>query len=843
MHYDVLESQGVVGKVLEILEWVKGKLYYMFYDISYVGDIIDKTPAWVFGVVIVVVTGAALFIGYHTIVTIKRFLHAQVAGSKLGEMMERKKTTDYADRLTKEGDYIQASDIYFSVGEKEKAAKLLEKGNYLDKAGKMYEKMGNLDKAIELYEKAGENAWLAEALRKKGEFAKAGDLMMRLGKKLMAAECFMKAEQFKKAAELFASSGNLPSAADAYEKAGDLAMAAKMYEQGYIEGTSGMEMPPPEVKEKLDNMIMKAADYYGKTGDHIKAAGTYMRLKQYMKAGEAALRAGDKKRAAEYFKEGKEYDKAAEIFRQAGDKHAAADILAQKFIDAHDYAKAGRMFLEAGSYLKAADFFTQGGELAMAAECFMKGGEYLSAAELFEETGDKLNAAQSYEKADRPQKAAELYAAAGEIQRAATLSESSGEFIAAAEYYAKLGQTDRELSALQKVPSDNMHYNDAVARLADIFKEKGNLKLAFEKYNQALGGAEPNQYNLPLCYGLAGVYETEGDYGKALEIYQKMQLVDYGFRDVAERIKECEKLAAESPRPKAAASQPAADQPTQAAGGGETAAGQAAQTDAAKRYVIVKEIGRGGMGVVYQGKDKHLNRVIAIKVLPKHISDNPKMIKRFAAEARSAAQLTHSNIVTLYDFQQAGGRSFITMEYVDGITLKKLMGMVDKLPIVKALKIIYQCCQGLDYAHKKGIIHRDIKPSNIMINKQNIVKVMDFGLAKVSGEETLTDAGSLSGTVMYMSPEQLLGENLDRTTDIYALGLVFYELVTGKHPFGEGDAAYHHVHTTPVPPSQLRPDIPENLNDIILKCIEKDRSKRFQSAAQLALALREVPLK
>jgi eukaryotic-like serine/threonine-protein kinase len=843
MYYKVLDTQGVLDKVLEILEWVKGKLYYMFYNVSYVGDIIDKTPAWVFGIVIIVVTGATIFIAYHTIVSIKRYLHAQVAGSKLGELMEKKRTTDYADRLIKEGDYIQASDIYFSVGEKEKAAKLLEKGNYLDKAGKMYEKMGNLDKAIELYEKAGENAWLAEALRKKGEFSKAGDLMMRLGKKLMAAECFMKAEKFKLAAELFASSGNLTSAADAYEKAGDLAMAAKMYERCYIEGTSGMEMPPPDVKEKLDNMIMKAADYYSKTGDHLKAAGTYMRLKQYLKAGEAALRAGDKKRAAEYFKEGKEFDKAADIFRQAGEKNAAADILAQKFIEAHEYSKAGKMFLEAGSFLKAADFLTQGGELAMAADAFMKGGEYLSAAELYEESGDPLNAAQAYEKADRLQKAAELYAAAGELQRAATLSESAGEFTAAAEYYSKLGQTDRELSALQKVQSDDMHYNDAVARLAEIFKEKGNLKLAFEKYNQALGGAEPNQYNLTLCYGLAGAHETNGDYGKALELYQKIQLVDFGFRDVADRIKECETLAAEAPKPKAAPapSAPASDQqPTQAATGKE--AGQAA-SDTAKRYVIVKEIGRGGMGVVYQGKDKHLNRVIAIKVLPKHISDNPKMIKRFAAEARSAAQLTHSNIVTLYDFQQAGGRSFITMEYVDGITLKKLMGMVDVLPIVKSLKIIYQCCQGLDYAHKKGIIHRDIKPSNIMINKQNIVKVMDFGLAKVSGEETLTDAGSLSGTVMYMSPEQLLGEKLDRTTDIYALGLVFYELVTGKHPFAEGDAAYNHIHTQPVPPKELRPDIPDNLNDIILKCIEKDRAKRFQSAAQLALALREVPLK
>lgn len=840
--YELLaKDEGVVEYVMRVLEWVKGKVYHTFYEVPYVGDILDKIPVWAYGVIIVVLFAVTAFITYHTIVSIKVFMHRQIANSVVGDAMEKRRTLVYADRLAKEGDYIQASDIYFSVGEKARAAKLLEKGNYLDKAGKMYEKMGDLDRAIELYEKAGENAWLADALRQKGEFAKAGELMMRLGKKLMAAECFVKANQHKKAAELFASSGNLSSAAECYEKAGELQMAAKMYEQSFIEGTSGQEMPPPDVKAKLDNMITKAAEYYGKTGDHLKAAGTYARVKQFMKAGEAALRGGDSKRAAEYFKEGKEYEKAAEIFRRSGDKAGAADILAQKFIESHDYAQAGRLFLEAGSFLKAADFLTQGGELLLAADAFMQGGEYVSAGELYEESGEKQKAAEAYEKADNLHRAAQLYADAGELPRASTLYEQAGEYMKAAGLFGQMGQKDRELSALQKVQPQDPDYNEAVAMLAEIFKEKGNLKLAMEKYMQALGGAEPNQFNLGLCYGLAGVYEAEGSYGKALEIYQKIQLVDFGFREVGLRIKECEGLLANAPgtteptRPDAAAR--AAQEPQPQSGDTQT------QQDAAKRYAIVKEIGRGGMGVVYQGKDKHLNRIIAIKVLPRHISENPKMVKRFAAEARSAAQLTHSNIVTLYDFQQAGGRSFITMEYVDGITLKKLMGMVDKLPIVKALKIIYQCCQGLDYAHKKGIIHRDIKPSNIMINKQNVVKIMDFGLAKVAGEETLTDAGSLSGTVMYMSPEQLLGEKLDKTTDIYALGLVFYELVTGAHPFPGGDVAYHHIHTKPKPPQELRPEIPGNLNDIILKCIEKDRAGRFQSSAQLALSLREVPLK
>jgi serine/threonine-protein kinase len=273
------------------------------------------------------------------------------------------------------------------------------------------------------------------------------------------------------------------------------------------------------------------------------------------------------------------------------------------------------------------------------------------------------------------------------------------------------------------------------------------------------------------------------------------------------------------------------------------AAQQPQGEDPAKRYKVMAEVGRGGMGVVYKAMDQNLDRIIAIKVLPKSISENPKMVKRFAIEARSAAALNHPNIVTLYDFQQAGGRDFISMEYVEGITLKKYMNMTKQIPLMNALKIIYQCCQGLDYAHQKGIVHRDIKPSNIMINKQNVIKIMDFGLAKVAGEETITEAGSLSGTVMYMSPEQLIGEKLNAATDIYSLGLVFYELVAGRHPFPDGDVAYHHVHTQPKPPKEFRPDIPDVLNDIVLRSINKDRAQRFTSAMEMAQSLRQVPLK
>lgn len=855
MHDNPIMARDIAEFAKGLLEYLQGLLIHKFYETPYIGEIIMKLPLWAYGVFVAIVAIVVPFILYHTLVTVKRSVFHAVANSAIGDAMEKKKTLKYAARLARDGQYMQASDIYASVGDKLKAAKVLEKGNMLDKAGKMYEKLGDLDKAIELYEKAGENTWLADALRLKGDHARAADLLLRMGKKLMAAESFVKCGKHLQAGELFQQSGNLSSAAESYEQAGEFKRAAQCYEQAYVEGTSSQELPSPELKVKLDNMIMKAADYYARTGDYLKSASTYARVKQYIQAGEAAVKGGDRARAAEYFKLGKSYERAADIFKQGGDSQAAADIMAQKYIEARDYAKAGRMFLEAGSFLKAADFFSQGGELASAADAFMQAGEYQSAAELYQAVNDLPKAGAAFEKAGMLSKAAEVYLELGEVDRASALVERSGDFVLAAELYRKQENDDKELSALQKVGTDDHRYNEAVGRMGEIFKKKGNMKLAIEKYMQAIGGADPNQFNLTLFYGLASVYEADGSYDLALNGYSRIQLVDFGFRDVGERIKECEKLAAQ-PRQGRQASQPGA-QPAAAPDASAPAAGvpapqaqqpQAAPAqdpsqDAAKRYAIIKEVGRGGMGVVYQAKDKHLNRVIALKVLPRHISENPKMVKRFAVEARSAAQLTHTNIVTLYDFQQAGGRSFITMEFVDGVTLKNLMVKTERLPIINVLKIIYQCCQGLDYAHKKGIIHRDIKPSNIMINKQNVIKIMDFGLAKVAGEETLTDAGSLSGTVMYMSPEQLLGDKLDQRTDLYALGMMFYEMVTGKHPFAEGDMAYHHVHTQAKPPKEVRADVPDKLSEIIMKCIDKDRDKRYQSAAQLAMALREVPLK
>jgi len=839
----VLGFEDVREFVIRKLEYVQGLVYHYLHDLPYVGDIIEKLPVWVYGVIIVLLVIGIVVVVYLIIRKTKQTTETAIRNSRLGDMMEKKKSLKYAESLMKEGNYLQAADAFSNAGNPKKAIDALIKGNMLDKAGKMYEKMGDFDKAIELYEKAGEHNWLADLLKQRGEYKRAGQLLESIGKKMVAADCYKEAGNHLKAAQLYAESGNSASAADCFERAGELRRAGEMYERAYVEATASQELPSAEMQVKLDEMINKAARFYGESGDHMKAAVTYYKVRNYLKAGESAVKAGDNKRAADYFREGRHYEEAAQIFRQGGDESTAAEILAQKFMDKDNYAEAGKLYLQAGSYMKAADVFSQCGEILLAAEAYMKAEQYADAAEYYMEAGEKLQAAEAFHRSGDPKRAVELYLELGEVDKATALVDESGDPMLAADVYKSRGETNKELSALQKVPKEDYRYNDAVARTAEIFVKQGNVKLAEDKLSQTIGESECDSFNVILYFTLGMVYEHVKRYREAVLMYDKVQMVDYGFRDVEARVEKCRPLAEKEPPPQQE-QESLAQQARQQAVSQQIAQDrqQPAGEDPAKRYKVMAEVGRGGMGVVYKAMDKNLNRVIAIKVLPKSISDNPKMVKRFSIEARSAASLNHPNIVTLYDFQQGGGRSFLTMEFVEGITLKKYMGMTKKIPLINTLKIIYQCCQGLDYAHKKGIVHRDIKPSNIMINKQNVVKIMDFGLAKVAGEETITEAGSLSGTVMYMSPEQLVGEKLEATTDIYSLGLVFYELVTGSHPFPEGDVAYHHVHSSPKPPKEIRPEIPDVLNDIILKSITKDRTKRFQSAIEFAQSLRQVPV-
>ena len=255
------------------------------------------------------------------------------------------------------------------------------------------------------------------------------------------------------------------------------------------------------------------------------------------------------------------------------------------------------------------------------------------------------------------------------------------------------------------------------------------------------------------------------------------------------------------------------------------------------RYELLEKIGEGGMGIVYKAKCHLLNRFVAIKILKAELSNDEDFAARFKREATSIAKLSHPNIVNIHDVGEENHISFIIMEYINGKTLKQVIKENGRLSSEKTLNIVLQIAKALECAHINNIIHRDIKPDNIMITQDEIVKVMDFGIAKVVGSRTVTNSNKVMGTAHYFSPEQAKGNFVDFRTDIYSLGIVMYEMVTGRVPYNAESIitiAMMHIQEPVTPPKEIITEIPENINQVILKAMQKEPIKRYQTAKEMA---------
>lgn len=254
------------------------------------------------------------------------------------------------------------------------------------------------------------------------------------------------------------------------------------------------------------------------------------------------------------------------------------------------------------------------------------------------------------------------------------------------------------------------------------------------------------------------------------------------------------------------------------------------------RYEIIELIGRGGMAFVYKAKDLKLNRLVAVKVLKEEFSENAQFIRKFERESQSAAGLSHTNIVSVYDVGEDSGIHFIVMELVDGITLKQYLNKKGVLNYDEATSYVVDVAEALSCAHAHGIIHRDIKPQNILMTQELLPKVTDFGIARAVTSSTVTMTKETMGSVHYISPEQARGGFLDERSDLYSLGVMYYELVTGELPFDEDTTvtiAIRHIREPITPPIELNPHIPASVNAVILKLTQKSPNERYQSAEEL----------
>jgi serine/threonine protein kinase len=317
-------------------------------------------------------------------------------------------------------------------------------------------------------------------------------------------------------------------------------------------------------------------------------------------------------------------------------------------------------------------------------------------------------------------------------------------------------------------------------------------------------------------YLLGHCFEQKGAFEKARQMYERLLAIDYAYRDTLKRLFVVNR-----------------QQPAQAASvtKGINSVQQQFPPILQDRYELLREIGRGGAGVVYQAIDLKLKRDIALKVLCRQ---GEKQIDHCLQEARLAAQLNHPNIIDIYDVNVEA--QCIAMEFISGGTLRDLLKASAPLPLEQARSIVIRICRGLDAAHQAGVLHSDIKPRNIFVLSHQQIKIGDFGIAHITqcGQDAFAQLSAQIGTLPYMSPEQIRGNHLSAASDIYAVGVVLYEMLTGSPPFTRGDLAYHHAYT--VPP---QPGISEQIDAIVLRCLAKDPADRFQSVAALLQALQQ----
>ena len=367
--------------------------------------------------------------------------------------------------------------------------------------------------------------------------------------------------------------------------------------------------------------------------------------------------------------------------------------------------------------------------------------------------------------------------------------------------YFKMHELDKSISLLQDLLENERYRNRALKILGLCLWQKKMLVQAWQKFKLLPMDEEISK----LIYRLAKEMEEAEQLNAASKAYQRIHEFDPTYRDVDVRLKKISYRLTLLDKD----------------------AGSSLYDLKEPRFALIEEINRGSMGVIYKARDVVLDEIVALKVLNEFLLSDEGAVKRFKREAKAAKRLAHPNIVRIHDFYEAGNKKFISMEFIEGIDLRRALSQEGRIPEEIIIHYLRQILDAIEYAHNIGVVHRDIKPANIMITRTDFVKITDFGIAKIINVDEMTKAGTaIIGTPLYMAPEQILGAKIEPRTDIYSLGILLYEMVAGYPPFSKGNVEYHHVHTTP---PELPDYVSDTMREVIMTCIKKKPEERFLS--------------
>lgn len=607
----------------------------------------------------------------------------------------------------------------------------------------------------------------------------------------------MKEGQVESALALYYNAGNLRKVAQCYLKLRQPAKAAETYREL--------------------GRLAEAAHYFQVAGDWVRAAQCLYSLDHQREAAELYERAGELAKAAEILESLGDHDSASRLYVRGGLGARAADALLQaKGRSPAVLKRAAELYERAGSSDRAAACWTDAGELGRAAALLEDAGAHERAGQLYARMGSWAKAGNAYARARCFAEARSSYERAGNPLNAAKMALELGEHLDAARGFYAVGSYERAIESLQAIPSSGTDAREANLLAGRIFLEKGLFERTRERLEAIAPETPRSKDDLEILAMLAEATERNGDPMSAISILEKILDVDEDYGDCAGRLRRLqEQMWGGSLMPSMS-------------GGSE-------------RYELRDEIGRGGMGIVHLAWDKELERPVAIKFLPAELAHTPEALKMFRQEARAAAAMNHPHIVHIYDVAVISMQPCIVMEYVRGRTVRELMRpsrSKERQPLSarRVAEIAREICHALAYAHSQNVVHRDIKPGNLIVDGEGRAKLMDFGISKVleAGGEGRTDA---KGTPQYMPPEQILGDEIDGRTDLYALGISMFEMATGQRPFRGDKIVDQQLHSELPDPRSIRSCLPEELVEIIRTACQKQPGDRFPSANEMAAAL------
>jgi tetratricopeptide (TPR) repeat protein len=665
-----------------------------------------------------------------------------------------------------------------------------------------------------------------ETLKRQKNFQRLGEVYASVNRPRESAKWYVKARNYEAAAEEWAKAGETARAAKMMQKAGDHIQAAyffsqvnehkaaaRAYEQANDPGEAALSWLRAR---KYKQAIHAFRRYFESTQDPVErqvdvAQGLYDLLRD--PPPKLPLTEEDEdfllRAVAERFEQAKRYDIAAELFAKQDDPARAGQV----YLLAGNLEKAAEMLKAAGQDAEAARvggrYYAKLGQWREAGVAFAGGGDYMSAGQAFQKAGDLIRAADCYEKA-------------GAHHRAGLAN-------------AQTGRYEHAIRNLQKVPEDAKEFDLSRALLGRCFYELHDYAHCAAALDNHLTGKRVDSTTVEYFYMLALAYEQMGKLQDSQAILYKIRTVDVDFRDVKDRLSNIEsRISLQLDEQGQPAAHKASVRPADA-----THVMAMVEDNLGKRYNLERELGRGGMGVVYLARDAQLDRPVALKFLGSLVDQSEEYRKRFIREAKAAAKVNHPNIVSIYDISATEGKSYIAMEYVDGVNLHRYVAEKGALTSRETIAIARQVCSALAAIHQAGVVHRDLKPDNVLIAKGGLVKLSDFGLAKAEGMR-LTGTNVIMGTPSFMSPEQAQGKPADARSDIYSLGLVLHQMLTGKIFFNNGEVMKRQIEETPPPPGQLTPGVPSALDEVVMRCLQKNPAERYQSAQEVLAALRAL---